>query len=72
MSGYSIDNVLRRSNGIININVHKKDDYDGIMNDNANFTLKDGTVKLIKIYDDYGSEVVRSSSYGGVYVTSRY
>ena len=67
--GYEIDDILCRSNGIINVNVHQDDEYDGVTYDNVNFELKGKSVKLIKI-DPNVKGVVASSSHGGVYAVS--
>jgi len=70
--GYQIDNIIKRSNGVINVNVHRLDEYGGGSFDNVNFRLKNGKVTLIKGWDTEASGVVASSSYGGVYYVSGY
>ncbi|MCR4946296.1 MAG: hypothetical protein K5929_05060 [Lachnospiraceae bacterium] len=67
--GYTIDSILLRSNGIIHVNIHQDDEYDGTSYDNVNFELKGKSVKLIKI-DPNVKGVVASSSHGGVYAAS--
>ena len=70
--GYQIDSVIRRSNGVINVNVHSLDSYGGGSYDNVNFRLNDGKLTLIKGWNEDASGVVASSSYCGIYKVSGY
>ena len=70
--GYQIDSVIRRSNGVINVNVHSIDSYGGGSFDNVNFRLENGKVTLIKGWNTDATGVVPSSSYGGIYAVSGY
>lgn len=65
--GYQIGKIYLRQNGIINVNVSKRDadtkdiDYD-------NFTLQvKGRGVTLKIKDKKGSNILQRSGYGGIY-----
>jgi len=64
-TGYKIETIFKRSNGIININVSRKGEYD-ITYDNVNFKISGKRVKL-RINNKQGTDIVQKSGYGGIY-----
>ena len=64
-AGYTIDKIFKRGNGIININVHIKNEY-GTIFENVNLKISGEVLKLLKI-NDRGENIVSKSSFGGIY-----
>jgi hypothetical protein len=65
-AGYKIDKIFYRGNGIININVSEHQDDYGTNYDNVTLKVKGKKVKLVVVYKE-GKDIVRKSSYGGIY-----
>lgn len=68
--GYTVDDIYKRTNGIININIHPTGSYGEnieIRRENVNLKNVDNKVEVIVINPD-GEDIVEQSSYGGVYM----
>ena len=64
-AGYTVDDIIRRENGIININVHMETDgY--IIYENVTLKIK-GNKLEIEINNKDEENIVKKSSYGGIY-----
>ena len=64
-AGYTLDDIIERENGIININVHIKE-ADGILYDNVNLKINGSSLET-EINKKDGKNIVEKSSYGGIY-----
>lgn len=65
-AGYSVTTIFKRENGIININVCKKNKYSTDYN-NVNLRVNGNKLKLLVIYRE-GKDIVQKSGYGGIYL----
>ncbi len=67
-AGYTPDNLIQRSNGMININIHKTETNGGIEYENVTVRLKKGKVTMQKSgKKDKSTNNIMESSYGGIY-----
>ncbi len=65
--GYKIEKIFYRKNGIINVNVSKKDrGGDDVTYDNFSFNVKGKKVSL-KICNKKGKNILEKSGFGGIY-----
>ena len=67
-AGYIVDKIYRRSNGIININVHKSDS-NYTYYDNVNLKISSKSLKLI-LNNKNADNIVSKSTWGGIYKAS--
>ena len=71
--GYIIKDIIKRENGIVNINVYKPDASGGLDNENVTAIVADGQAVIQKTKaagPQVGNSIVSQSSYGGVYSLS--
>lgn len=64
-AGYKIGKIYSRKNGIININIYKKDKY-SVSYENVTLEKRGKIVDLV-IHVKNGKDIVEKSSYGGIY-----
>ena len=67
--GYSIGTIFRRGNGIINVNLYKKEMYGGRVNENLTLKISGKKVKLVTAYAN-AANWIQKYSYRGVYKSS--
>lgn len=69
-NGFKIGTIYKRGNGIINVNLYKKNRYDTNY-ENLTLRIKGKKVQLVKLYGVSGSESwIDQYSYGGNYMAS--
>ena len=64
-AGYKTGKIFSRKNGIININLYKKDKY-SVSYENVTLEKKGQNVDLV-VHTKNGKDIVEKSSYGGIY-----
>ena len=64
--GYSIGNIFKRSNGVINVNLYRYDSYGDREQENLTLKIIGKRVKLVKVNKYYNSWI-QKYSYGGAY-----
>lgn len=65
--GYNVGDIYKRSNGIINVNLHKYDSMDDLVY-NENITLRIKGKKVVLVVDNKkGKDIIQKSSQAGSY-----
>ncbi|MBR0397169.1 MAG: hypothetical protein IJI10_02770 [Eubacterium sp.] len=70
-NGYTVMNIIRRGNGIININISKTDTSGDTRFDNVTLRIKKKKAVLVKAYAQ-GADFASVYSYGGTYLLSAF
>lgn len=70
-AGNQIDGILRRDNGIINVNYSYKTEYEGgsVSIQYSNVTFNEKTKEFVNVWGD-GENTWENSSFGGTYLTA--
>ena len=72
-AGYKTHKIIKRKNGIININVSKAESSGWTTYNNVTLKLKNKKVTVVKSgLNAYGTDIVSKSGYGGIYKKSGY
>ena len=66
-TGYKIGKIYYRKNGIININLYKKDKKMGFINYNNVTLYVKGNKVVLQVHYSKGKNIIEKSGYGGVY-----
>ena len=71
INDYTVMNIIRRGNGIININISKTDASGDTRFDNVTLRIKKKKAVLVKAYEQ-GADFASMYSYGGTYLLSAF